>query len=96
MGRDAVAPATGMDHPEDMGVLLPDPATGTDHPADIGGRAQGFLGLSLLSRELRFCRRIQDIRRIRQPLHIVIRGVTTAWFLFAATTDGATAGVMTG
>lgn len=91
--RAQVGRATGMDrrmHTEDRA------ATGMDRPAGIGARAPVFPGLSSLSREPRFCRPTQDIRRIRQRLHIAIRDVTTGWFLFAATTGGATAGVMTG
>lgn len=92
-GRDQVGLATGMDHhahTEDRAD------TGMDRPADIGDRAPGFPGLLSLYREHHLCRRIQDTPRIRQPLRIAIRVVTTAWFLSAATTDGVTAGVMIG
>lgn len=93
-GRDQVGLATGMDRLADT-EAHPDRATGMD-PAGIGGHAPGFPGLSSSCRERRFCRRIQDTPRIRQPLRIAIRAVTTAWFLSAATTDGVTAGATTG
>jgi len=92
-GQDQVGRATGMDRRAHTGDRV---ATGMDHPADIGDRATGFPGLSSLYRAPHLCRRIQDIPPIRQPLRIAIRAVTIAWFLFAATTDGVSVGVMTG